>query len=178
MKLKNLSKIAEIVSSASIIISLLYASIQFKENSKAIRSSNANQIISSITTWYSELANNEQSSQIYYQFFIDPEILTPEERFQCVLNLHALLLNFQNAYYFNEDGIIDSRINKSIASIMKAAKESKGFKYYWGMREESFAPEFVNYVNSFLKDKTIETKMDEIYKRGIDLNKIIKDSNN
>ena len=46
------------------------------------------------------------------------------------------------------------------------------------MREESFAPEFVNYVNSFLKDKTIETKMDEIYKRDIDLNKIIKDSNN
>ena len=59
-------------------------------------------------------------------------------------------------------------INKSIASIMKAAKESKGFKYYWGMREESFAPEFVNYVNSFLKDKTIETKMDKIYKRDID----------
>ena len=147
MKLKNLSKIAEIVSSAGIIISLLYASIQFKENSKAIRSSNANQIISSITTWYSELANDEQSSQIYYQFFIDPEILTPEERFQCVLNLHALILNFQNAYYFNEDGTIDSRINKSIASIMKAAKDSKGFKYYWGMREESFAPDALDHLS-------------------------------
>ena len=178
MKLKNLSKIAEIVSSAGIIISLLYASIQFKENSKAIRSSNANQIISSITTWYSELANDEQSSQIYYQFFIDPEILTPEERFQCVLNLHALILNFQNAYYFNEDGTIDSRINKSIASIMNAAKGSKGFKYYWGMREESFAPEFVGYVNSFLKDKTIETQMDKIYERDADLNRIIKKSDN
>ena len=47
-----------------------------------------------------------------------------------------------------------------------------------GNGEESFATEIVNYVNSFLKDKTIETKMDEIYKRDIDLNKIIKDSNN
>ena len=178
MKLKNLSKIAEIIGSAGIIISLLYASIQFKENSKAIRSSNANQIISSITTWYSELANNEQSSKIYYQFFIDPKILSPEERFQCVLNLHALILNFQNAYYFDKDGTIDSRINKSIASIMKAAKDSKGFKYYWDMRKESFAPEFVSYVNTFLEDKTIETKMNEIYERDDDLNKIIKNSDN
>lgn len=74
-----------------------------RDNSKAIRSSNASDLVMSITSWYSELANNEQSSKIYYQFFIDPEELKPEERFQCVLNLHALLLNFQNAYYFDND---------------------------------------------------------------------------
>jgi len=165
LKLKKLSKIAEIVGSVGIIISLLYAAIQFRENAKAIRSSNANQTVFSITTWYSELANNEQSSDIYYQFFIDPEILTPEERFQCVLNLHALMLNFQNAYYFDDDGTLDSRINNSIASIMKAAKDSKGFQYYWEMREESFAPEFMSYVNSFLEDKTIQTNMNKIYDR-------------
>ncbi len=165
MKLKKLSKIAEIVGSAGIIISLLYAAIQFRENAKAIRSSNANQTVFSITTWYSELANDEQSSHIYYQFFIDPEPLTPEERFQCVLNLHALMLNFQNAYYFDDDGTLDSRINNSIASIMKAAKDSKGFQYYWSMREESFAPEFMSYVNSFLEDTSIQTNMDKIYDR-------------
>ena len=69
-----------------------------RDNSKAIRSSNASDLVMSITSWYSELANNEQSSKIYYQFFIDPEELRPEERFQCVLNLHALLLNFQKLF--------------------------------------------------------------------------------
>ena len=72
------------------------------------------------------------------------------------------MLNFQNAYYFDEDETIDSRINNSIANIMNAAKDSEGFKYYWGMREESFASEFKNYVNSFL-DKKIETNMNKIY---------------
>ena len=61
---------------------------------------------------------------------------------------------------------------------MKAAKDSKGFRYYWDMRKESFAPEFVSYVNTFLEDKTIETKMNEIYERDADLNKIIKNSDN
>lgn len=167
MKLKKLSKIAEIISSLGIIISIFYAAFQFNENTKALRSSNANNIISSITNWYAELANNKQSSEIYYQFFIDPEVLSSEEKFQCVLNLHALMLNFQNAYYFDEDETIDSRINNSVANIMNAAKDSKGFKYYWNMREESFAIEFKNYVNSFL-NKKIETKMNKIYQREND----------
>ena len=84
MKLKKLSKIAEIISSLGIIISIIYAAFQFNENTKALRSSNANNIISSITNWYAELANNKQSSEIYYQFFIDPEVLSSEEKFQCV----------------------------------------------------------------------------------------------
>ena len=62
MKLKKLSKIAEIISSLGIIISIIYAAFQFNENTKALRSSNANNIISSITNWYAELANNKQSS--------------------------------------------------------------------------------------------------------------------
>ena len=163
MKLKKLSEIVEIISSVGIIISIVYATFQFNENTKALRSSNANNIVSSITNWYAELANNEQSSQIYYQFFIDPEVLTSEEKFQCVLNLHALMLNFQNAYYFDEDDTIDSRINNSISNIMNAAEDSKGFKLYRDMREESFAKEFRNFVNSYLYSK-IETKMDKILK--------------
>ena len=173
MKLKKLSEIVEIISSVGIIISIVYATFQFNENTKAIRSSNANNIVSSITNWYAELANNEQSSQIYYQFFIDPEVLTSEEKFQCVLNLHALMLNFQNAYYFDEDDTIDSRINNSISNIMNAAEDSKGFKLYRDMREESFAKEFRNFVNTYLNSK-IETKMDKIYQRENDENKIQK----
>ena len=172
MKLNKIAKLAEIISSIGIIISLVYAAIQFRDNSKAIRSSNASDLVMSITSWYSELANNEQSSKIYYQFFIDPEELRPEERFQCVLNLHALLLNFQNAYYFDNEGSLDSRINMSIANIMKAAKSSKGFEYYWSMREESFAPEFKNYINSFISNENIDTNMDKLYERNFDFSKI------
>ena len=83
------------------------------------------------------------------------------------------MLNFQNAYYFDEDDTIDSRINNSISNIMNAAKDSKGFKLYWGMREESFAKEFRNFVNTYLNSK-IETKMDKIYQRENDENKIQK----
>ena len=63
--------------------------------------------------------------RFFYQFFIDPEELSPEERYQCVFNLHALLLNFQNAYYFDDEGSFDSKINKSISSVLNV-KSSKG----------------------------------------------------
>ena len=54
--------------------------------------------------------------------------------------------------------------------IVKITSDSKGFKLYWGMREESFAKEFRNFVNSYLNSK-IETKMDKIYQRENDENK-------
>jgi len=40
MKLNKIAKLAEIISSIGILISLVYAVIQFRDNSKAIRSSN------------------------------------------------------------------------------------------------------------------------------------------
>ena len=126
----------------------------------------------SITSWYSELANNEQSSKVFYQFFIDPEELSPEERYQCVFNLHALLLNFQNAYYFDDEGSLDSKINKSISSVLNAVKSSKGFEYYWSMREESFAPEFKNYINSIISNKNLDINIDKLYERNFDFNEI------
>tara|TARA_B100000963_G_scaffold361435_1_gene396806 strand:- start:91503 stop:92027 length:525 start_codon:yes stop_codon:yes gene_type:complete len=172
VKLKKIAKIAEIISSVGIIVSLFYAAIQFSDNSKAIRSSNASNVVMSITSWYSELANNEQSSKIFYQFFIDPEELSPEERYQCVFNLHALLLNFQNAYYFDDEGSLDSKINKSISSVLNAVKSSKGFKYYWNMREESFAPEFKNYINSIISNKNLDINIDKLYERNFDFNEI------
>lgn len=172
MKLDKFAKIAEIISSVGIVVSLFYAAIQFNENSKAIRSSNASNVVMSITSWYSELANNEQSSKIFYQFFIDPEELSPEERYQCVFNLHALLLNFQNAYYFDDEGSFDSKINKSISSVLNAVKSSKGFKYYWNMREESFAPEFKNYINSIISNKNLDINIDKLYERNFDFNEI------
>lgn len=42
------------------------------------------------------------------------------------------------------------------------------------MREESFAPEFKDYINSFINNSATQTKMDQLYERSYDFNQIQK----
>ena len=51
-------------------------------------------------------------------------------------------------------------------------KSSKGFEYYWNMREESFAPEFKNYINSIISNKNLDINIDKLYERNFDFNEI------
>ena len=40
------------------------------------------------------------------------------------------------------------------------------------MREESFAPEFKNYINSIISNKNLDINIDKLYERNFDFNEI------
>ena len=81
---------------------------------------------------------------------IEPDSLNEEEKFQAIMNLHSLMLVFQNAYYLELEGTLDDRLKKSLTSTIKGAKDQKGFKYYWNIRKSNFFDEFKKYVDEIL----------------------------
>lgn len=149
-KLQKITLITEIVGAVAIVISLIFVGIQFTENTKATKSATAASTVATIASWYTEMGNNQQSSNMFYNFMADPDALTSEERFQVIINLHGLFLTFQNSYYLSQQGTLDSHIEASITKAAVGVKDQPGFRLFWKLRRELFFPEFQKHIDNIV----------------------------
>ena len=154
-RLQKISIITEIVGAIAIVISLIFVGIQFTENTKATKSATAASTVATISSWYTEMGNNQQSSSLFWNFMADPDSLTSEERFQVIINLHGLFLTFQNSYYLSQQGTLDSNIQESITKAAVGVKDQPGFRLFWKLRRELFFPEFQQHI-----DKIVNTDIE------------------
>ncbi len=148
MPLEQLANIAEVIGVIVVAITLIFLTAQMRQNTRATRSATANESISTVTAWYREIGNSEQSSALFYNAVADPESQTPEEWLQFVLNLHGLLLAFQNGFYLAREGTLDDRINQSLTEVIVAVKDQPGFQLFWRQRKAIFFPEFQDYIDT------------------------------
>jgi len=154
----NLEKIAliiQIIGESAIIISLIFVGLQLKESAKATRSATAVTTVSELTSWYSNLGNSEQGSYVFWNFMTNPDSITPVERFQAIMNLHGILLTWQNSYYLVKEGTLDKRVQESLLEIINGVKNNPGFQIFWQSRKAIFLKEFQEYVEEIMAtDKT------------------------
>ncbi len=148
MPLEQLANIAEVFGVLVVAITLIFLTVQMRHNTRATKSATANESVSTVTAWYRELGNSEQSSALFYNAMADPEAQTPEEWVQFVLLVHALFIVFQNSYYLAREGTLDDRINQSLIEVIVGVKDQPGFQLFWRQRRAIFFPEFQNYIDT------------------------------
>jgi hypothetical protein len=161
-RLKDIALIAEIFGGIAILISLIFVGVQFKENAKATRSATATATIGSMSSWYSNLGNNQQSSQLLWKFLITPDSIPPAKRLQPIFNLHATFLLLQTSYLMVQDGTLDPGIQASLAEAIRGASNQPGMVLYWKLRRPLFIEEFQIYVDDLFQatDKIPENIFD------------------
>ena len=150
MPLEQLANIAEVFGMLIVAITLIFFTVQMRQNTRATKSASANESISMVAAWYREIGNSEQSSALFYNALADPEAQTPEEWVQFVLLVHALFIVFQNSYYLAREGTLDDRITQSITEAIVAVKDQPGFQLYWRQRKAIFFLEFQDYVETIM----------------------------
>ena len=148
MPLEQLANIAEVIGMIVVAVTLIFLTVQMRHNARATKSATANESVSTVTAWYREIGNSEQSCTLLYNALADPESQTPEEWLQFVMNLHGLFLAFQNSYYLAREGTLDDRINQSLTEVMVGIKDQPGFQLFWRQRKAIFFPEFQDYVDT------------------------------
>jgi hypothetical protein len=139
--------IAEIVGAVAIIISLVYVSIQVRDNTSAIRSAATNDAATAMQSWYMTIGSSEQTSTIFYQGVTDPDSLNREQMFQFIMITHAAFLGFQNGFALAKQGTLDPEIRDSITNTLLATKDQPGYKLYWRQRGPLFNRSFREFVD-------------------------------
>ena len=78
--LDRLSKVAEIVGSLGIVISLFLVSVQYENNSLALKTSTANSVNANIAHWYNSFFENTEETESFLTFLADPESVSQTEQ--------------------------------------------------------------------------------------------------
>jgi hypothetical protein len=161
-KLSDAASIAEIIGAVAIVLSLVFVGVQLQKNTAATRSVSAIAVADSMSQWYSNLGSNEKTSNMFRNFMADPNSLSEEQRFQVIMNFHAVMLILQNNYYLASEGTLDPEVKNSISESIVVLKDSLGWKMYWRTRRALFLTGFQDYVETLINvDRKVSS---EIYK--------------
>jgi len=142
--------LVEILGGMGLILSLIFVGIQIRENNRATMSAMASASVDSISTWYVEIGNEDQSSALFYQYLANPSSLSPEQKFQAAMNLHGLFLIFQNTYYLANEGTLEKRILHSLTEAIAGVKAQPGLLLFWKQRKSLFLKGFQEHVDLIL----------------------------
>ena len=157
--LKKIALITEIIGGIAIIISLIFVGFQFRENTIATKSATANSANGMTVAWYTTTGNNEQSSQLMWDYLKDPKRITSTgEKYQATMLIHGLILSFQNSYYLANQGTLDEDVQESLTAAIRAAKDQPGLQEYWQNRKSLFFVEFRNYVDLIMNAESDVTE--------------------
>ena len=146
----------EILGAIGVILSLIFVGIQIRENNRATMSAMASASVDSISTWYVEIGNNDQSSALFYQYLANPDSLSPEQKFQAVMNIHGLFLLFQNTYYLANEGTLETQIQHTLTEAIVGVRDQPGLVLFWKQRRSIFLRGFQEHVDTILaSDRTV-----------------------
>jgi hypothetical protein len=148
--LNELGSLGEFIGAIAVVFSLIFVGIQLRGNSMETRAATSNAASAAMSTWYTALGTEEQSSALFWNFMADPDALTPEQRFQVIMLLHGALVCFQNSYYLAGEGVLSKEILGSILESIVVVKDQPGWKLYWSQRRAFFMTEFQAYVDSLM----------------------------
>ncbi len=152
----KLKSALEALSVVAVVLSLIFVGLEVNESTRATRSATAAQTTAIIAEWYMSLGGDQHLSSAHRRFVADPQSVTSDERFQAVMNLHALMLILQSSFYLEEEGTLSPQIHRSMT---KAMTSEPGVRYYWEQRKPIFDNEnFIAYIEQLLADGYTHSK--------------------
>ena len=163
-KLSDLASIAEVIGAIAIVVSLIYVGVQVNDSTLAVRSATANDTSAALSSWYSQMGNSQQGSEVFWRGMTKPESLTPEETFQFIVNVHGIFWLYQASYYLAQEGTLDEELEDSVFNTMLGLRELPGFRFYWEQRGGLFKADFRRAVNDMLASGATNRNVEQLYR--------------
>lgn len=107
MDLQDLTQIAAIVSSIAVVVSLIYASVQLRHNTRALMATTYNAVTSNSLALLSPMTGSPEFSEFLHRAHAKPDTLTPAERLRFDAVMLAVFRHWDNLYYQFRSGTLD-----------------------------------------------------------------------
>ena len=107
MDLQDLTQLAAIVSSIAVVVSLIYASVQLRHNTRALMATTYNAVTSNSLALLSPMTGSPEFSEFLHRAHANPETLTPAERMRFDAVVLTVFRHWDNLYYQFRSGTLD-----------------------------------------------------------------------
>jgi hypothetical protein len=142
---------ASLLAAVGVIATLIYLSIQIRQNTKAVRSSSIQNLVQSFSTTAQAAVENEYIIPLLLKANAGAEALTQEERARLHFWLIMTFRRFEGVYFQRDLGIVDAEVIDGFERSQMAILASKSAQQWWANSKEIFNSGFVSYIEKLLE---------------------------
>jgi hypothetical protein len=154
MPLEQLANIAEVFGMLVVAITLIFLTMQMRQNTKALQSSATHLTLDQVGIQiYGKLASDPSLADLFVRGLDDPLCLSSVETTRFFAFWQSAMFFVQNWYFQWRVGVLDDEFWSSWGKIMTDIYSTPGFRMFWEKRKYLFADDFTSYCESEMFSK-------------------------
>ena len=150
MPLDQLANIAEVLGMLVVAITLIFLAVQMRQNTKAIRSTTAQNAHEMVEALYRPAIENADVADILIRGMRDPTTLSEVETARFFSHWMHGIFGLQNWFYQWRQGTLDEGIWTSYSQILTDIYQTPGIRTFWEQRRQYFSDDFRAYLEKDL----------------------------
>lgn len=152
----SLQEMLQVVGAVGVISSLIYAAIQIRRNTRAVRAATYQQLAISIVGVWDDLAKNGELCDIILRAGDDLGSVGRVERARFRFSMMGYLKRYETAYFQHKIGILRDVDWSSVSSDLDAVFTRPGVRAVWPLIKDRSSPDFRLYINEVMKRVPVE----------------------
>jgi hypothetical protein len=153
MTLESLSALASVISALAIVASVVYAAVEIRQNTRAVRASAFQQVVNSFAEISFEIAKRAELVDLYLRAGRDYGSLPEVERAQYSLMLLSFLRRAENVVFQANTHLLTTEHWSGIRNSIKAILAPRGARACWKEIEMRLNPDFRVFVAGLIADE-------------------------
>ena len=150
MLLEQLAWLASVVSAIAIVVSAIYASIQIRHNTLAVRASAFQQVVNSFAAISFDIAKDKNLVELYLRAGKDFASLGEVDRAQYSLMLLSFLRRAENVLFQSSTHMLHAEHWSGIRESVKTILAPPGARACWSEIKNRLNPDFRAFVDSLI----------------------------
>jgi hypothetical protein len=150
MTLEQLASLSSTVSAVTLIVSVIYAAIQIRHNTRAVLASTYQQVVNSFAQISFEIASDKSLVELYVRASRSYDALDEVERARYGLMLLSFLRRAENVYFQTEIHMLDSQHWIGIRNSIQSIVSPPGAQLCWQQIRSRLNPTFATFVTSLI----------------------------
>lgn len=129
--------IGEILGAIAVFVTLLYLSIQIRQNTRAVQATGMDSLVNSVNEIRRSLFESKELSELYLKGSSDPTLLDPGEQLRYRLVVHNMLMAEANLFAQSRlTGLAEEHWETQIPLIGRIVGSSGGLQFWQQTRAE------------------------------------------
>ncbi len=146
MTLENLGNVGEFLGAIAVVTSLIYLSVQVRQNSALQQASVVSAVSDAVASSLSAMHDTE-TADLMIRGLAGLEPLSDVERFRFSVLMFTVFNSCQKAFYLHQSGVAPEDLWTRIQGVIRFYFENPGVHEWWEGATDRIGPAFVDWVD-------------------------------
>ena len=146
MTLQDLGNIGEFLGAVGVIVSLVYLAVQIRQNTRTVRNSAQQEVLSDMAAFISLVAGDSDTASFYERGLADSDDLSRAERLRFSLLLTRFFYSYSRLYDLHREGDLAPESWEAQKEILRWVVKQPGVKRWWPAARSQIPGSFAGFV--------------------------------